>query len=134
MRIRACGIVVKDGNILLVRHVHDDRDYWTLPGGGIESGETIFEAARREVLEETSIETEPVRAVFTYEDHTAKSHGVLMTAPPTLVEPAIGDDPEQSHIPKHQRMLQDVAWHPLESVSDHFPKVVSTAILEAVGT
>jgi 8-oxo-dGTP diphosphatase len=134
VRERACGVVVTEGSILLVRHVHDERDYWTLPGGGIEQGETAYEAAKREVLEETSIDTEPIRMLFTYEDETAKSHGILMAAPPGLVEPKIGDDPEQSHIPPSERMLRDVAWHPLDSVSEHFPEPVSSAILEATGT
>jgi 8-oxo-dGTP diphosphatase len=51
------GIVVLDGDrVLLVRqHKRRRHGYWSLPGGMQELGETVFETARREVLEETSI-------------------------------------------------------------------------------
>jgi len=32
-RIRACGAVFHQDRILMVRHIHDGRDYWTLRGG-----------------------------------------------------------------------------------------------------
>jgi 8-oxo-dGTP pyrophosphatase MutT (NUDIX family) len=41
--------------VLLVRHVEG---WWTLPGGAIDPGERPAEAARREALEEASIEIE----------------------------------------------------------------------------
>ena len=40
-----------DGRILLVKHT--DTDGWYLPGGGVQSGETLGDAIRREAAEET---------------------------------------------------------------------------------
>jgi len=45
-------ILERDGRIFLVRHWYAP-GVWTLPGGGINRGETINEAAIREVKEET---------------------------------------------------------------------------------
>lgn len=47
------AILNRDKEVLLVRHTY--LGGWHLPGGGVDHGETIFEAARREVFEETGI-------------------------------------------------------------------------------
>ena len=44
--------------LLVKRSNEPSKGRWSLPGGRIELGETIYEAARREVLEECSIEIE----------------------------------------------------------------------------
>jgi mutator protein MutT len=55
----ACvGAVVHDeaGRLLLIRRGHDPHaGLWSLPGGRVEDGETIEQAVRREVLEETGL-------------------------------------------------------------------------------
>jgi ADP-ribose pyrophosphatase YjhB (NUDIX family) len=57
-----CGVgavVWRDGQVLLVRRANPPRrGEWSLPGGAQEIGETVFEAVRREVLEETGIPIE----------------------------------------------------------------------------
>jgi 8-oxo-dGTP pyrophosphatase MutT (NUDIX family) len=55
MKIRVGGILIEEGCILLARHRRQGRTYWTLPGGGVQEGETLVEALRREWLEETGI-------------------------------------------------------------------------------
>ena len=61
-------MIVRDGRILMVRERgtgptgrHDGTEYWTLPGGGIEPGETADQAVRREVIEETGLTPLTVR-------------------------------------------------------------------------
>lgn len=48
MRIRAVAVVIDDGDVLLIDRRKDGRAYSVLPGGGVESGETIEDACLRE--------------------------------------------------------------------------------------
>lgn len=55
-RVRVAAVVVKGDSILLVRHEKAGAAYWLLPGGGVDFGEPLAEALRREVREETCLE------------------------------------------------------------------------------
>jgi len=59
--IVAVGVVVKRGHeVLLVQRLNEpSRDRWSLPGGMVELGEMVREAARREVQEECGLQVEP---------------------------------------------------------------------------
>ena len=46
-----CMVAIDDGQVLLVRHSYGHRR-WTLPSGGLKSGEDPVETARREFAEE----------------------------------------------------------------------------------
>ncbi|MBK3494999.1 NUDIX hydrolase [Viridibacillus sp. YIM B01967] len=51
-------------NVLMVKNIGNESSYYTLPGGAVEKGETIQEAAIREVKEETGLDVE-VDGIFT---------------------------------------------------------------------
>jgi 8-oxo-dGTP diphosphatase len=53
--------IIRDGKILVVRRARPPaHGLYTLPGGVVESGETLADAAMREVREETGLTIEPV--------------------------------------------------------------------------
>ena len=58
-RIAAEGLVVHDGKLLVVKLIGKDgkpRDFWCVPGGGVEEAEDILSATRREMIEETGVD------------------------------------------------------------------------------
>lgn len=52
------AIIEHHGRFLLVRNKVSQGGFWCLPGGGIEPGEDIVSAMRRELMEETGVEPE----------------------------------------------------------------------------
>jgi ADP-ribose pyrophosphatase YjhB (NUDIX family) len=51
------AVVVRDGRALIVKRAHEPRKgEWSLPGGLLELGESLQEAVRREIKEETTLD------------------------------------------------------------------------------
>jgi len=51
------GVVIRGGRVLLVRRGQPPLlGEWSIPGGMLETGETIVDGVRRELLEETGVE------------------------------------------------------------------------------
>ncbi len=63
-RIGVNALIFDEGRVLLAHR--RDIDWWNLPGGGMEIGETVEEAIRREVREETGLEAQVERLVGVY--------------------------------------------------------------------
>lgn len=57
-RVRVAVCLTAAGRLLLVAHRKGEHRYWLLPGGGVEMGETLVQAACREVREETGLDAE----------------------------------------------------------------------------
>ena len=54
-RIRVSALLRREDRILLCRHEKAGQDRWLLPGGGVQLGETLVAALRRELAEELGI-------------------------------------------------------------------------------
>lgn len=61
-KIGALAVVMHDTQVLLVqRSKQPDAGLWGFPGGHVEWGETVMQAAQRELREETSVIADPLR-------------------------------------------------------------------------
>ena len=54
-RIRVSAILRWEEQLLLCRHEKPGKEYWLLPGGGVNSGESLTDALQRELAEELGI-------------------------------------------------------------------------------
>jgi 8-oxo-dGTP diphosphatase len=75
-RIGVFAVIFNYEKQILLGH-RRDIDWWNLPGGGMESGETVDEAVCREVREETGLEVKVERLVGVYSK--PQKHEVVLT-------------------------------------------------------
>jgi ADP-ribose pyrophosphatase YjhB (NUDIX family) len=109
--------ILENNTVLLVRR--EDADVWCLPGGAVDEGESVSEAAIREVREETGLQVELTSLVGVYSRPSWSSHQVIFAA--TSIEgieqtqlgetTALGWFPPEALptiVPWHRQPIQDV--------------------------
>ncbi len=100
-RDRSQSMVIRGNRILLVEHQLFGRDFFNLPGGGIEEDETPEQAALRELVEyKPDLESR----VFTF----------LVEIPEDAVAKA-GIDPE---LPANEQSIIGVKWMRLDEIAE----------------
>ena len=102
----------------MVRHQHDGRDYWTLPGGGIEPDESAEQTVVREIEEETGLRVEVVRFLFDHPYTGGTSYCYHSRIVGSMHDLELGTDPEEADLPDDARTLRDVRWFRLEDKKD----------------
>lgn len=113
MRSRSAALVVKDGRILLVKMRAFGREFYTLPGGGIEQGETPESAAVRELKEECGVNGRVVRPLNTVRHRNGDIEHVFLVELENGHEATLGSDPESE-----EQNLIGVYWKGLNELSE----------------
>lgn len=78
------SIILENNKILLIRRLNPPgKGKWSVPGGHLKLGESIYDAAVRELREETGIDGDPIGIInideyVEYDDKRVKYHYVLI--------------------------------------------------------
>jgi 8-oxo-dGTP pyrophosphatase MutT (NUDIX family) len=121
------GVLIQAGRVLLVRAPRTFLGVVGFPGGGIEPGEAPLDALRREFVEETGLEVEPVRVLWaTNKLHRARlnptqqliaTHWEVRLIGGTLIPEGNGDDVETAFFcPLHTLPVDEMLGVDLEVV------------------
>jgi ADP-ribose pyrophosphatase YjhB (NUDIX family) len=106
--------IIRDGRVLVVRRARIPAlNLYTFPGGAVETGETLNEAAIREVREETSLAIEPVGLAGHREVITRDAKGAVERHFVILCLAARWRSGEA----KLNEELDDARWVTLEAIS-----------------
>lgn len=115
-RDRSQSMVIRGNRILLVEHQLFGRDFFNLPGGGIEENETPEQAALRELEEECQVKGNLVRplTVEYKPDLESRVFTFLVEIPEDAVAKA-GIDPE---LPADEQSIIGVKWMRLDEIAE----------------
>ena len=111
---RAQCLVVRDKKILLMKHRHNNQEWWCLPGGGIDQGETPEKAAIRELKEDCNVEGRIIRMIShnSYKDDD-EDYTFLIDIGDQ--EPKMGADPE---LINKSQIIADMQWLALNEIPE----------------
>ncbi|MBA4848811.1 NUDIX domain-containing protein [Emticicia sp. BO119] len=116
IRIRVCGICIENNQVLMVCHkgVINDKDVWLPPGGGMEEGETVKQALRREFLEETGFEIEVENFLYKREFIHVPLHAIELYFNVRILSGELikGTDPE---INADAQLIKEVRFIPVQN-------------------
>ena len=131
MSHHACvrGVVIDKGKILVVEHSHPDRPpFWCFPGGHVEENETLVEAVKRELKEETHLDVDVGQIVFVQEFF--KEHLIELFFECSILdgEAKLGIDPDNPGMP----ILTKIKWvEPRELLElPVYPQALSRILFE----
>jgi 8-oxo-dGTP diphosphatase len=111
--------------LLIERGEEPYAGWWAIPGGHVEPGETLEAAARRELLEETGIQTDIVEQIGTFGDPGRDPRGwVVSVAFATVVDKSLVN-------PHPGSDARNVAWFSLAALPEQLA-FDHRAILDAV--
>lgn len=117
-------IIQMEGGIVLVERAFEPHG-WALPGGFVDWGETLEEAAVREAKEETHLDVTITRQFRAYSDPSRdpRGHTVSMVFLATASgEPAGGDDARQARVFPFDSLPQ-LAFDHGQIVSDYLTEI-----------
>lgn len=120
-RTRATALVKKGNHILMIYRFNNGKEYWVLPGGGLEEGETLEEAALRELKEETSMNATIEEKAMDFIDDRGDRHVLFLcnylSGEPKLDENSTeAQNTDQSYIPQWVdiKRINDLVIYPVK--------------------
>ncbi|TES92172.1 MAG: NUDIX hydrolase [Candidatus Cloacimonadota bacterium] len=125
IRLTVDCIIDIDGKVVLIKRKNPPFG-WALPGGFVDEGETVEDAVRREVREETNLSLENLKQFHIYSDHRRDPRGhtvsVVFTAN-GIGELKAQDDAKEIGLFRENTLPDEIAFDHKKILDDYFQKI-----------
>lgn len=137
MRTRAGVILIEDDKVALIERHRAGLDYFVLPGGGVDEGESPEQGAIREAMEELGVEVAIQREVAIIYFDQSTQHYYLVERVNGEFGTGIGEEYTEADPNDPQEGIYIPIWMPINELNQHenvYPAEVAKLILKAQAT
>jgi ADP-ribose pyrophosphatase YjhB (NUDIX family) len=116
IRVRACALIIENDSILLIEFHDENGFHYNLPAGGVELGESVIDAVKREAREEAGVEVEvgPLALVHeSIDDQNIFPHQLSLMFDCKIKPGSITKFPENPDLNQ-----TDVKWIPISQLNE----------------
>jgi ADP-ribose pyrophosphatase YjhB (NUDIX family) len=138
IRLSVKAIVIRNGTLLVIRMSSVDDDWFALPGGGQEVGETVHEALRRECREEIGSDVQ-IHGLRFVRDYIGKHHEFAATDGDVhqvelMFECTLESEPSTPTFPDTGQVGH--AWLPVDDLASRplYPRALAAALAQSGST
>lgn len=96
-------VIIDDNDMVLIQRLNNPyKDYWALPGGFVNYGECVEDAAVREAKEETNLDVELIKLVGVYSnpDRDPRGHTVSVVYLAKIIGGYLKSDSDAKNVKK----------------------------------
>lgn len=110
------AVIIKAGSILLIKRNNYGNEYYTLPGGHIEPGETEIEAVVRELDEETSLVVTSCKKVFYQAAQNGFTPQHIFVCEVDGTDISVRPDSDEAALNAAGKNTYHPGWYPIETL------------------
>ncbi len=129
LRVRVCGMCIENNSLLLIKHsgLGEKGILWIPPGGGMDFGEDMHGALKREFLEETGVAVEVGDLMFVNEFKKGSLHSIefFFEVFITSGRLKLGYDPE---FPSKEQIIKELRFVTFEEIAIMDKKILHNSL------
>jgi 8-oxo-dGTP diphosphatase len=130
VRVRACGILIENDSILLLRHENVGKKgfLWAPPGGGVDFGVSAEQTVINEFWEETNLKVSIEKFLFVNEFIGETLHSIELFFQVKRIggELKLGKDPE---VPENEQILSAIKYMNLNEINSLDSDMIHNSII-----